>query len=307
MSEMRKRGIEPTADSLKVVTAAWALLIANTDQNEEDYEKALTDATQAGVNFAENSIASLEGVPMSLEEITKRGDYALSTLVTDLGLAGTELGILRKRAEESGVAIPEILKGLGDNESLKNWDNTVVGNAFVELSQAILVAEADSGTAVTLIDTAFKEIGFSAGNEIGANGTVATHTDEFGVLMEGMVIDADKATAAALNAMKQYALMQKAYSSGAYDSYYNLEGSEDIVKKSNFGSYNPFEDEDSNLQNAVAPAFDEQDLLGISNKGTIINVTVSNNTVNNDEELAKEIEGALTRGTNWAPVPSVGI
>ena len=158
-----------------------------------------------------------------------------------------------------------------------------------------------------LIDQNFKDIGLSAGNEIGANGTVATHTDEFGVLMEGMVIDADKATAAALNAMKQYALMQKAYSSGAYDSYYNLEGSEDIVKKSNFGSYNPFEDEDSNLQNAVAPAFDEQDLLGISNKGTIINVTVSNNTVNNDEELAKEIEGALTRGTNWAPVPSVGI
>ena len=179
MSEMRRRGIEPTADALKVVTAAWASLIANTDKTEEDYEKALTGAAQAGVNFAENSIASIDGVPMSLEEAQKRGDFALSRLVTNIGLANTEFGILKDRAEESGVAIPKVLEGLGDNETLKDWENTDTGKALLKLAQDILLAESQSGTSATLIDTAFKEIGYSAGEQIGAGGVVDLAAQDF--------------------------------------------------------------------------------------------------------------------------------
>jgi len=323
MSEMRRRGIEPTADALKVVIAEWALLIANTERGDEDFTKALEGSVSAAVKFSETGIANIREIPMSLEEAAKRGEYALAFLAKDSNLSAVSLGKLKEAAAELGIEIPKELNKIADNTTLEGiealriggarhdlWEMSQADNIESELKGLIEQLQETDGEAVVMegsIGQAFIDIGMAAAEQLGAGGVVAKHGDEFGVTTGKMVIAADLATAAALNAMEQYALMAQAYSSGAYDSYMNLEDSDAIVKKSNFGSYNPFEDEDSNLQNAVAPAFDEQDLLGITTRGTIINVTVSNNTVNNDEELAKEIEGALTRGTNWAPVPSVGI
>ena len=311
MSEMRRRGIEPTADALKVVTAAWASLIANTDKTEEDYEKALTGAAQAGVNFAENSIASIDGVPMSLEEAQKRGDFALSRLVTNIGLANTEFGILKDRAEESGVAIPKVLEGLGDNETLKDWENTDTGKALLKLAQDILLAESQSGTSATLIDTAFKEIGYSAGEQIGAGGVVDLAAQEFNKSMGGMSESAADAAEKAQDAITKYTSLAQILGvpvgqlEAAQFKASKLLANLDSDMMSGGGSllYGGTDSSPHTAGSQVNLAADDT----YHGTSTVINVNVTGNTVSSDEGLANEIEMAITRGVNWSTIPTPGI
>ena len=344
MSEMRRRGIEPTTDALKVVIAEWALLIANTERGDEDFTKALEGSVSAAVKFAETGIANIREIPMSLEEAAKRGEYALAFLAKDSNLSAVSLGKLKEAAAELGIEIPKELNKIADNTTLEGiealriggarhdlWEMSQADNIESELKGLIEQLQETDGEAVVMegsIGQAFINIGITAAEQLGTGGVVAKHGDEFGVTTGKMVIAADLATAAALNAMRQYALMAQEYSSGPLGSYNfleSLEDSNDIVEKvkkvKRVNTSSPLHtrvvDEHGNITttpieddpfsyNTVTPAFDEQDLLGINN-APIINITVTGNNVNNDQELAKEIEGALTRGTNWAPAPFVGI
>ena len=290
---LRARGIEPTAEAMRI--AANAFLISKA--NNEEYETSLNNTLQSTVAYAETGIAQFGGLQLATEEFDKQGSAALSHIVGNYKLSEESMGALKIRANELGIEIPESLQKIQDEEELTARTTAAFSDEVVadwrDLSKAVNEADVGIETSSSKIYTAMSKIAADTDTHLGKESLTQQVLNNFKAQMGTVATDAETLNTklqTVLETVNRYA-----------ETHGFRAGSAEMktVDAINVGASMRLAEADA-LRMGTSPYAQQ-------GTGTTVNINVSGNTVRSDDELADAIASGFSRQANWGTMAHIGI